>query len=73
MTPVSYAVVVGCDQDVTSRDFLSFISSFVLKAVVCDLSVQGVCQRQKPHTIRRILELIRTVGNFGKLLNLLDT
>jgi len=31
--------------------------------------VEGVCQRQKPHTIRRILEFFRTVGNFEKFMH----
>jgi len=44
---------------------------FVCTILYGGLSVQGVCVKGEPETIRRILELFRTVGNFGKLSNVL--
>ena len=44
---------------------------FVCTILSVGMSVQGVCVKGEAETIRRILELFRTVGNFGKLLNML--
>ena len=34
--------------------------------------MQGVCKRRQARTIRRILEWFRIIGDFGKLLSVLD-